>query len=106
MWSCEMVSPIWEYVLNKLREFFPTVQFNFSFRNILYNAVTYNRLHLANLIVLIVKYHIYSYKCRNLTPSMQTVKNKIELYHQIEWYISCKSGDPKKIENKWGQLML
>ena len=57
--------------------------------------------HIVNLLVLIVKQHIYYCKCAQKSIIFREIMEKIENIYQMEMYNSKISFEMQKLQTKW-----
>ena len=70
-------------------------------KNILWNRVHENPMHLSNFIVLLAKQYMYRVRCQNKCISIYQFKAEVYRTKNVEQYIAIKNNNTVKFERKW-----
>ena len=103
-WECEYTSEIWEEIHEWIKEL--------SGIDIYMNKIDivigkhYKCCNTLNLLICLVKKHIYRKRCLNQIPSFQGAKYEILYYYECEKYIYRKNCEMDKFEKRWNCLSL
>ena len=95
-WECRMVQKLWK----KLKEI--VLEQNISSElNIMDAFLGISASNLINLICVVVKQYIYFCRCKNITPIVEVMLNRIKEVKNIEYKIASVNDTVTKHSKKW-----
>ena len=95
-WECRMVQKLWK----KLKEI--VLEQNISSElNIMDAFLGISASNLVNLICVVVKQYIYFCRCKNITPIVEVMLNRIKEVKNIEYKIASVNDTVTKHSKKW-----
>ena len=97
--NCEYIKQLWKYVSELL-------QVKLNLINIITNEAVESPRQVKNVIILIVKYHIFAMKCSGNIPSVNSVKKAIVKHHDIEYELAKEKGKLGQHEHKWSHITM
>ena len=71
----------------------------------LYNTVHSSGKHIVNFIVVFILQHIYRMRCKGKKPRIETLENKLELHHKIEYANAKLSNKTNRHIAKWNPII-
>lgn len=102
-WECEFVENIWENALIWFKEQFG-IDISLNKVDVLLGKY-YKYYNIFNLIICIIKKHIYRSRSKNCKPSFERVKEEIVYYFHCEKHIYKKNGDMESFNKRWNLIM-
>ena len=77
------------------------VMVDISIKGIIFNSVVERPRHFLNLVILIVKYMVYSFKCRKKKITSNVIIQEIEFIHENECRKAMNEGKIKGYNSRW-----
>ena len=77
------------------------VNMNYDLKTVIFNTVDDKPRSFINLVILVAKFMIYSFRCRNKKVTSNTIVQKIEFIHSMEHKKALSEGNIKKYNERW-----
>ena len=100
MYQCDLVKPLWE-LLQKACKHFSGLKINFNLSMIILNDYNGQQKALVNLLIAVMKQHIYAEKCKLNSPTFQKFMTKLTQYYQSDKRIAIENDRWKDFYKKW-----
>ena len=104
--ECDPIQQFWKK-LKRIIAYYWNLEVLLDPGTIILNNYSGAQKEIVNLLVIIMKQHIYSEKCFNKTPTFQKYMNKLSMWFNIEKCIITTTRSAKKVDSfnkKWKQI--
>lgn len=101
-WECEYVSEIWDNLLVWMKDEFE-LDIPLNKIDVIFGRY-YKYYNIFNIIICIVKRHIYRKRSRKELPSFTGIKREILYYYKCEKFIYTKNCELEKFHVRWARL--
>ena len=99
LYDCKYVRPLWSWLQEK-------VNTKLDFSKIYLNEILLNPRLVENCIALLIKFYIYRTRCMGQRLSLQSCKNYIEEFKNIEEEIARSKGKSQMHTIKWSNFVI
>ena len=106
LYECEEVQKLWK-ALEKILHYFYGVQIKFTAKLVILNDYSGPQKSIVNVLIIVLKQHIYSEKCFGRIPTFQRYMTKLSWWYQIDkqyLYQNYSTVKAKNFDKKWKNL--
>ena len=103
LFNCTVVQPIWTCFSKMLKQFL-NIEWMCNAVDVCLNNYSNKKKHFVNLLIIILKHHIYVSKCKGNTPSFMDFMTQLSTWHNIDVLFAQDIDNVEICKEKWSNI--